>query len=278
MRTSSKSIALLATVTALSACLGAAQPAPPQPLRFDGQKALDHVRAMVALGPRPAGSPALARTRDYIRKELSAFGLKVEEQAFEAATPAGPIKMVNLRAMIGGASTAKRIIVAGHYDTKLFKDVKFVGANDGGSSAAFLIELARVLARTPPATPIELLFLDGEEAVRTEWVDPDNRYGSRYYVNTARKDGTLASIQALILVDMIGDRDLRIKRESQSTDWLTDLVWGTAAAIGRPEFVGGSHADRGRSHSVPRSRRPGDRFDRSRLPGVAHPATTRWTS
>jgi glutaminyl-peptide cyclotransferase len=237
MRTSSKSFALLATVTTLSACLGAAQPAPSQPLRFDGQKALDHVRAMVALGPRPAGSPALARTRDYIRKELSAFGIKVEEQAFEAATPAGPIKMVNLRAMIGGASTAKRIIVAGHYDTKLFKDVKFVGANDGGSSAAFLIELARVLARTPPATPIELLFLDGEEAVRTEWVDPDNRYGSRYYVNTARTDGTLATIQALILVDMIGDRDLRIKRESQSTDWLTDLVWGTAAAIGRPEFV-----------------------------------------
>ena len=250
MRTSSKSFALLATVTTLSACLGAAQPAPSQPLRFDGQKALDHVRAMVALGPRPAGSPALARTRDYIRKELSAFGIKVEEQAFEAATPAGPIKMVNLRAMIGGASTAKRIIVAGHYDTKLFKDVKFVGANDGGSSAAFLIELARVLARTPPATPIELLFLDGEEAVRTEWVDPDNRYGSRYYVDTARKDGTLTTIQALILVDMIGDRDLRIKRESQSTDWLTDLVWGTAAAIGRPEFVAEATPDRGQSRSI----------------------------
>src|SRR5687768_6743307 len=100
MRTYSKSIALLATlITALSACLGAAQPAPPQPLRFDGQKALDHVRAMVALGPRPAGSPALASTRDYIKKELSAFGIKVEEQAFEATTPAGPIKMVNLRAM-----------------------------------------------------------------------------------------------------------------------------------------------------------------------------------
>jgi Zn-dependent M28 family amino/carboxypeptidase len=145
--------------------------------------------------------------------------------------------MVNLRTVVGGPSTAKRIVVAGHYDTKLFKDVKFVGANDGGSSAAFLIELARAVVRAPLATPIELLFLDGEEAVRPEWEDPDNRYGSRYYVNTARKDGTLGTIQALVLVDMIGDRDLRIKRESQSTAWLTDVIWGVAAGLGRSQFV-----------------------------------------
>jgi Zn-dependent M28 family amino/carboxypeptidase len=237
MLTLPKSIAILTSVTAVSACLSAAQPAPPPAARFDGQKALDHVRAMVALGPRPAGSPALARTREYIRKELSALGLTVIEQGFEASTPAGPIKMVNLRAVVGGPPTAKRIVVAGHYDTKLFKDVRFVGANDGGSSAAFLIELARALVRAPLATPIELLFFDGEEAVRTEWVDPDNRYGSRYYVNAARMDGTLAAIHALILVDMIGDRDLRIKREAQSTGWLTDLVWGIAAGMGRREFV-----------------------------------------
>ena len=205
--------------------------------RDDGQKAFDHVRAMVAFGPRPAGSAALGKTREYIKTELSNLGLKVEEQAFEARTPAGPIKMVNLRAMVGGPANARRIIVAGHYDTKLFKNVKFVGANDGGSSAAFLIELARALARAPLATPIELLFLDGEEAVRPEWEDPDNRYGSRYYVSAARKDGTLGTIQALILVDMIGDRDLRIKRESQSTAWLTDVIWGVAAGLGRPQFV-----------------------------------------
>ena len=233
-----KSTALLVIVAALSGCLGAAQPAPPPPqLRFDGQKALDHLRAIVAFGPRPAGSPALGKTRDYIKKELAALGLKTEEQAFDASTPAGTIRMVNLRAMVGGTFTAKRIIIAGHYDTKLFKDVRFVGANDGGSSTAFLIELARALVRAPLATPIELLFIDGEEAVRTEWVDPDNRYGSRYYVNAARKAGTIGTIQALILVDMIGDRDLRIKRESQSTGWLTDTIWAAAAALGRSEFI-----------------------------------------
>jgi Zn-dependent M28 family amino/carboxypeptidase len=233
MSRSRRSIAALAAILVLSACLDAAQ----STTRFDGQKAFDHVRAMVALGPRPAGSPALAKTRDYITKELSALGLTVDEQAFEASTPAGLIKMVNLRTVVGGPHAAKRIIVAGHYDTKLFKNVKFVGANDGGSSGAFLIELARALARAPLATPVELLFLDGEEAVRPEWEDPDNRYGSRFYVNAARKDGTLGTIQALVLVDMIGDRDLRIKRESQSTPWLTDVIWGVAAGLGRPQFV-----------------------------------------
>ncbi len=227
-----RSISALAVVIALSAGLDAQSAT-----RFDGQKAFGHVRAMVGFGPRPAGSAALSKTRDYIKNELSAAGLKVEEQAFEANTPAGPIKMVNLRAMVGGASNARRIVVAAHYDTKLFKNVKFVGANDGGSSAALLIELGRALAGAPLATPVELLFLDGEEAVRPEWVDPDNRYGSRYYVNAARKDGTLGTIQALILVDMIGDRDLRIKREAESTPWLTDVIWGVAAGLGRPQFV-----------------------------------------
>ena len=235
MHRSSRLSAAFALVT-LSACLTAAQP-PVQAPRFDGSKALAHVRAVVALGPRPAGSPALAKTRDYIKKELAAIGLTAEEQAFEATTPAGPIKMVNLRVMIGGPSTARRIIVAGHYDTKVFKEFRFVGANDGGSSTGFLIELARVMAARPLATPLELLFLDGEEAVRTEWVDPDNRYGSRYYVDAARKAGTLGTIQALILVDMIGDRDLRIKREAQSTRWLNDVLWKVAAGLKRREFV-----------------------------------------
>ena len=223
-----------AVILSLSACLTAAQRSPAG--RFDGQKALDHVKAMVALGPRPAGSPALAKTRDYIKKELSALGLEVDEQPFDASTPVGTLKMVNLSATIGGQA-AKRIIIAGHYDTKLFRDAKFVGANDGGSSAAFLIEMARALKQAPIATPVELLFFDGEEAVRTEWVDPDNRYGSRHYVDAARTSGRLGAIGALILVDMIGDRDLRIKREARSTGWLTDIIWDAAAAMKRQQFV-----------------------------------------
>jgi Zn-dependent M28 family amino/carboxypeptidase len=219
-----------------AACVSAAQQTA-QAARFDGQRALEHTRNVVAFGPRPAGSPALARTRGYIRKELTALGLTVTEQAFEATTPAGKIRMVNVRAMIGGPETARRLIIAGHYDTKLFKDVKFVGANDGGSSTGFLIELARVLKQSPPSLPVELLFFDGEEAVRLEWVDPDNRYGSRHYVERAKQDGTIRQIAALVLVDMIGDSDLGMKRESQSTPWLTSIIWDTAARLGRREFL-----------------------------------------
>src|SRR5262249_40458663 len=103
-----------------------------------------------------------------------------------------------------------------------------VGASDGGSSAAFLLELARVLKTRKNPMTIELLFLDGEEARMPEWGGTDNTYGSRHYVDAARRDGSLASLKALILVDMIGDRDLDIRRDSNSTPWLTNVIWETA--------------------------------------------------
>ena len=111
---------------------------------------------------------------------------------------------------------------------KRFPQFRFVGANDGGSSAAFLIELARVLKARRNGLTIELLFLDGEEAV-LEWQGLDHTYGSRYYVAHAKRDGSLASLKALVLVDMIGDRDLRIKRDLNSTPWLVDTIWAAAA-------------------------------------------------
>jgi Zn-dependent M28 family amino/carboxypeptidase len=217
-----------------AACLHAAQQA--VPLKFDGGRGYEDLRQIVAIGPRPAGSPALAKTRDYITRQLSAIGVKTEEQAFEPQTPIGPVKMVNLRATIPGPGQG-RLVIAGHYDTKLFREFPFVGANDGGSSAAFLIELARVLKGRRNGITIELLFLDGEEAVRRDWADPDHTYGSHYYVETAKKAGTLKDIRAMILVDMIGDRDLVIKRESNSTKWLTDMIWAAAKRVKRPEFV-----------------------------------------
>ena len=134
--------------------------------------------------------------------------------------------MVNLVATIPGAST-DRLIIAGHYDTKRFRQFRFVGANDGGSSAAFLIELARVLKTRKNALTMELLFLDGEEAV-VEWRGNDHTYGSRRYVEAARRSTSLKSVKALILVDMIADRDLRFKRELNSTPWLTDVIWEAA--------------------------------------------------
>jgi hypothetical protein len=225
---------LLVATLAAAACALAAEP----PV-FDGKRAYEHVRKLVEIGPRPAGSPGAARARDYIKAELRALDIAVEEQAFEAKTPLAAVRMVNLRATLSGerGSSGPRLIVAGHYDTKLFPDFKFVGANDGGSSAAFLLELARVLKETSRPMPIELVFFDGEEAVIDWHVADDNTYGSRQYVAAAGKDGTLAGITAMILVDMIGDRDLRILRETNSTAWLTDIIWAAARRAGRREFV-----------------------------------------
>jgi Zn-dependent M28 family amino/carboxypeptidase len=233
-----------AALLVLSAACANAAPPPAQPAAaFDGARAFDHLRRIVEIGPRPAGSPANARTRAYILEQLSALGVKAEEQPFEALTPAGPVKMANIRATIPAASAgagAGRIIIAGHFDTKIFDEFRFVGANDGGSSTAFLLEMARVLRARQNALTIELLFLDGEEAV-VEWsLDRDSTYGSRHYVEAARRDGSLEQIRALVLVDMIGDRDLGLKREENSTPWLTDIIWSAAKRLKRPEFLDAS--------------------------------------
>ena len=214
----------------------AATAASAQAPAFDSTKAWEHVRQQLAIGPRPSGSPGNVKTRQYITAQLTALGIKTAEQPFEGKTPIGPIKMANIIGTIPGKS-ADRIILASHFDTKLFREVRFVGASDGASSTGALIELARVLKmRKDLPFTIELLFLDGEEAV-IEWAGTDNTYGSRHYVEAARQSGTLKSIRALILLDMIGDRDLTIRRESNSTRWLTDIVWATARKLGHHQFM-----------------------------------------
>jgi hypothetical protein len=220
------------------ACAEAQTPAAPP--AFDGQRAFEHVKQLVAIGPRVAGSPGAQKARDYITRELTGLGLRVQEQPFDAQTPLGPVSMVNLRAVVpdrSGGTDGDRIVIASHYDTKLFKEFAFVGANDGGSSTGFLLELARVLKGRSNPKPIELLFLDGEEAVIDWHTDNDNTYGSRHYVTTAQRDGSLKTVRAFILVDMIGERGLRIKQDLNSTMWLNDAIWGAAAGLKRPEFI-----------------------------------------
>lgn len=202
----------------------------PEPLKFDRTRAFEHLRRQVAFGPRPAGSAVLADCRRYIVAELKAAGVGVREQAFEPQTPAGRLRMVNLIATIPG-TRPDRIVIATHYDTKLFKEFRFVGASDGASSTAAVLELARVLKARRNEFTIELLFLDGEEAV-VEWRGDDHTYGSRHYVQAARQAGTLASLKAVILLDMIGDRNLTVRRDTNSTPWLNEVIWASAARLG----------------------------------------------
>jgi Zn-dependent M28 family amino/carboxypeptidase len=197
---------------------------------FDASRAFEHVRQLVAIGPRPPGSHGSLQARRYIRAQIEAAGLTSVEHPFTASTPLGRIDMANISVTIKG-SRPERIVFGGHYDTKLFRRFRFVGANDGGSSTAMLLELARALkARSNPFT-MEIVFFDGEEAL-VDWSGDDHTYGSRTYVEAARRAGTLKAIRAMILVDMVGERDLTIRREDQSTPWLTDLIWTAAARLG----------------------------------------------
>jgi Zn-dependent M28 family amino/carboxypeptidase len=207
---------------------GDQSPAPPG--GFDGSKAYAHLREVVGIGPRPAGSAGLEATRAYIRKQLAQIGVETRDQAFTADTPMGPIRMVNLVATIPGR-VPDTIVFGGHYDTKLFREFRFVGANDAGSSTAFLVEWARVLKNRRNALTSEIVFFDGEEAFVEWYAGNDNTYGSRHYVEAARRAGTLKQVRAMVLVDMIGDRDLHIRRELSSTRWLTDIIWAAARRL-----------------------------------------------
>jgi len=189
---------------------------------------MEHVRAQVALGPRPPGSPELQRCREYIAAQMKSFGYEIEEDVFTADTPYGPIEMKNLIARKNTGKEGKGIIaLASHYDTKLMEGKNFVGANDAGSSTGLLIELGRVLAAADGTYDYRFLFFDGEEAF-IEWSAFDSTYGSRHLARKWKEDGTALKIRALILLDMIGDKDLGIQYETNSTKALMDMVWETA--------------------------------------------------
>lgn len=197
---------------------------------FNGTRAYEYLKAMVEVGPRPSGSEANVATQKFILQTLKQQGIAVEEQPFLATTPRGPVSMNNLIAKIPGVSS-EIIVLGGHYDTKLFETFRFVGANDGGSSAAFLLEMAGNLKRRKNPFTVWCVFFDGEEAVH-EWTDTDSLYGSRYFVQYMKSSSQLSKIKAMLLVDMIGDRDLNLLKESNSTPWLVDILWNSAADLG----------------------------------------------
>ena len=197
---------------------------------FDGARAYKHVEQLVAIGPHPAGSEGIRRAQQYIIGQLKSFGCPVEEQDFHAtSTPVGDVAMKNILVKI--PSTNPNIVIfSSHYDTKRVEN--FVGANDGGSSTGILLELARLLCARKNAETIWLAFFDGEEDFNANWTNRDNTYGSRELAASLALSGDLRRVKALILVDMVGPTNPIYRRESNSTPWLTELLWSTAARLG----------------------------------------------
>ena len=204
---------------------------PEKAAAFDAARAYEHAKRVVEMGPRPAGSEALKKTQQYIDAELKGYGLKVMADNFEADTTRGKKAMKNIIGELPGVKT-EVVIIAGHYDTKL--QPGFVGANDGGSSTAAVLEMARALSLTKPEYTLWFVFFDGEEAF-VDWNandGKDNTYGSRHMVARMSGDGSIKRIKALVLVDMIGDKNLDLLKDDESTPWMVDLVWNAAGELG----------------------------------------------
>jgi len=195
--------------------------ADPLDAKVSGEKAIAHVAALVGFGPRPAGSEALERSRQYLEKELGALGWATKRQTFQEKTPHGVMEFTNLLARFGkdGAADWEKPVaglLGSHYDTKRYENFPFVGANDGGSSTGLLVELARVLAERPgAASRIELVFFDGEEAFGTNITSKDGLYGSRHYSAQWLLKPEPDRPRWGVLLDMVGDADLNIRAAVQ---------------------------------------------------------------
>ena len=200
---------------------------------FDGARAYDYTSKIVAIGPRQPNTDGIHREQDFIRAELTKSGCTFDEDDFNSSTPIGSVPMKNIVAKIPGKSN-DFILLLTHYDTKRQDD--FVGAVDGGSSTGLMLEMARLLcSRKDQPLGVWIAFLDGEEAF-VEWNDDDSVYGSRELAARMALSGDLKRVKAVILADMVGPKDLKIRRDSDSTGWLTDLVWSKAAAFGYQNY------------------------------------------
>ena len=224
----------------------AARPAPAPPASetggFDGARAWSYLEKIVSFGPRPPDTPNIRREQAYLVSQLQSFGCQVSEDNFQAQTGVGKLSMENIVAKVPGRDPGI-VLLLSHYDTVRLPG--FVGADDGGSSTALLLEVARNLCGKPRPLTVWIAFLDGEEEqtdfqteqqAQTIWTSNNNTFGSRELAASMDLSGDLKRVKALLLADMIGDANLGVTRESNSTPWLEDLVWSVAKRLGYSQY------------------------------------------
>ncbi len=223
------SIALFATFLLLCSfsCLDTAA----QTGRVDAEQVMRHVEKIVSYGPHPPGSEAQKEVGSYIAGQLQSHGLEVHTHTFHPVTPLGRREMTNIWGVVEGKEDSI-IILASHYDSKYFEDFSFLGANDSGSSSGLLLELARILKQDNPTDySLWFVFFDGEEAF-FDWTSADSIYGSREFVRMLKGRDQLRKISALILLDMVGEKDLVLRKEINSIHWLNQIIWDQGEEMG----------------------------------------------
>ena len=203
----------------------ATEPAP----KINPARAFQYVKEYVSIGSRKPGSPGHAKAEQFIKSHLA--GDTVEVDSFTATTPVGNFPIHNIIAKFPGKKDGI-IVIAGHYETNYPLPNDFVGANDSGSDTGLMLELANQFRGKPnDGYSVWLLWTDGEEAF-VKWSDKDSLYGTKHLAAKWKQDGTAAKIKAFILLDMIGDADLDVQRDNNSTPWLSNLVYQAATALG----------------------------------------------
>ncbi len=223
--------ALLAVVLfSVLGCHPTAKPTRP----FDAQRAFKEVEALVRFSPRDAGTPGGKSAALHIFRRLKHFGLDAELDAFTDDTPAGEKAMHNVLGRIPGRS-GKWIILGSHFDTMPGIE-GFVGANDSGSSVGVLLEIARLLADQKPYHGLLFAFFDGEEGI-AGYVPGDGLHGSRHLARQVVQSGEQPLYLAMILLDMVGDRDLQFTLPANSSPALVQALLKAAHQTGYREYI-----------------------------------------
>jgi glutaminyl-peptide cyclotransferase len=227
---SSESSAAQAAAQASSSPTKPLEPVGPA-LHIDAARAMQYTKEIVAFGPRWDGSKGMEQVYAYLKGKLKAD--QVEEDVFTAETSIGKVPMRNIIVKFPGTKDGV-IVVASHYETNYWlRDTNFVGANDGAATSALLLAMADQLrGKKLEGYSVWLVFLDGEESMTRQWHTNDALWGSRHLAQKWHDNGTSKKVKAFLLADMIGDADLDIYRDQNSTPWLEDVVLQAATRLG----------------------------------------------
>lgn len=181
------------------------------PADMDAKRAMEEVRRFTSLGPKVSGTSGAAAAARYLKGRLRALGIDAGIDVFTDASPSGVTTFRNVIGILPGNPANGIVVLASHYDTKYGIGPRFAGANDSGSSTGLLLELARLLSRTEPAhrPEIQIAFFDGEEC-RDAYADDDGLHGSQRLAATLQTKGLAKRVKAVIIMDMIGDKDLSV--------------------------------------------------------------------